>query len=138
MSYQKKSKDNLFAHLRQNVKDSNNGLKIMVCESSTFRRIYPIMIASTLVLDMLFDFIMLEYVILVALFILDSITETMNTAVEEACDSITTDYDWHIKRSKDIASAAVYITHLCYITAAVFFAIAHAVNFEWWSALIPA
>lgn len=138
MSYQKPPKKKLFRHLMLNIKDSHNGLKIMFRESSTFRRIYPMMLSCGLLLGIFFDFIALEYIILAAIFIIDVITETMNTAVEEACDSVTRDFSEYIKRSKDIASAAVYIAHLSYIVSASFFTISHIISFDWWTKLIPA
>jgi len=138
MNYQKPSKKNIFQHLLQNIRDSHNGLKIMLFESSTFHRIYPMMIVGGVVLGVIFHFIALEYIILVGIFILDAITETMNSAVEEVCDRITQSRDQYIKRSKDIASAAVYIAHLCYIGAAVFFVFAHVAGFDWWTKIIPA
>jgi len=53
-------------------------------------------------------------------------------------DRITLEKDLRIKRAKDIASAAVYITHLMVAAAILFFAISHALNFTWWTHLIPA
>lgn len=137
MSYEKPSKKNIFRHLKQNIDDSNNGLKIMFKESSTFHRIFPPMIVGGIALGLIFHFIALEYIILVAIFIFDIVTETMNSAVEEVCDRVTLDKDEKIKRSKDVASAAVYIAHLSYIFAALFFTISHAVGFTWWTKIIP-
>lgn len=138
MDYQKPSKANVIEHLKLNIKDSHNGLKIMFRESSTFRRIYPMMLIGGILLGIAFHFIALEYIILGGLLVLDAGAETMNTAVEEACDSVTREYDEHIKRSKDIASAAVFITHLCFIVAAAFFAVSHVASFDWWTKIIPA
>lgn len=137
MEYQRPSKKNPLRHLKQNIDDSNNGLKIMLTESSTFHRIYPLMIVGGIALGLVFHFIALEYIILVAIFIFDVATETMNSAVEEVCDRVTLDEDNRIKRSKDIASAAVYIAHLSYIFAVLFFTISHAVGFTWWTKIIP-
>ena len=109
----------------------------MLTESSTFHRIYPLMIVGGIALGLIFHFIALEYIILAAIFIFDVVTETMNSAVEEVCDRVTLDEDSRIKRSKDIASAAVYIAHLSYIFAALFFTISHAVGFTWWTKIIP-
>ncbi len=137
MEYKKPSKKNLFRHLRQNVVDSHNGLRIMIEESSTFQRIYPLMLGGGLLLGLFCDFVALEYAILAGVFIVDVITETMNSAVEELCDRVTKERDDYIKRTKDIASAAVYIAHLSYIAAAVFFAVSHLTGFDWWAKLIP-
>lgn len=137
MEFQKPDKKNIFKHLLRNIQDSNNGIKIMLKESSTVHRIYPIMILASIILGIITKFNVLEIVILVFLFLLDFITETMNSAVEEAADRITLERDEKIKRTKDIASAAVYITHLLVAFAILFFAISHAVGFTWWTHLIP-
>ena len=138
MDYEKPSKKNPIKHLIYNIRDSHNGLKIMFRESSTFHRIYPMMLAGGIVLGLAFRFIALEYIILGVIFILDVEAETMNSAVEEVCDRVNKNPDPLIKRAKDIASAAVYIMHLSYIGAAVFFAISHAAGFDWWTKIIPA
>lgn len=138
MVYEKPSKKNLFKHLKQNVDDSNNGFSIMFKESSTFHRIYPMMIVGGVILGFSFGFNALEVAILVFLFLIDVVTETMNSAVEEVCDRITLAHDEKIKRAKDIASAAVYLTHLMYIFAVLFFVVSHIIGFSWWQHLIPA
>ncbi|MBR1801607.1 diacylglycerol kinase [Candidatus Saccharibacteria bacterium] len=137
MEYQKPDKKNLFKHLLRNIQDSNNGIKIMLKESSTVHRIYPIMLIASIVLGITTKFNVLEIVIIVFLFLLDFIIETMNSAVEEVADRITLKRDEKIKRTKDIASAAVYITHLLVAFAILFFAISHLIRFSWWTHLIP-
>lgn len=138
MEFKKPDKKNIFKHLLRNINDSNNGLKIMFKESSTVHRIYPIMLVAAIVLGIITKFNALEIVILVFLFLIDFITETMNSAVEEVADRITLERDQKIKRAKDIASAAVYISHLMVAFAILFFAISHAQGFIWWTHLIPA
>ena len=138
MEFKKPDKKNIFKHLLRNINDSNNGLKIMFKESSTVHRIYPIMLVAAIILGVITKFNALEIVILVFLFLLDFITETMNSAVEEVADRITLERDSKIKRAKDIASAAVYITHLMVAFAILFFAISNAQGFTWWTHLIPA
>ena len=138
MEFQKPDKKNIFKHLLRNIQDSNNGIKIMLKESSTVHRIYPIMLIASIILGIITKFNVLEIVILVFLFLLDFITETMNSAVEEVADRITLEKDWRIKRAKDIASAAVYVTHLMVAIAILFFTISNAVGFTWWTHLIPA
>lgn len=136
--YQRPSKKNIFKHLKQNIDDSNNGIIIMFKESSTFHRIYPAMVIACILLGVIFKFIALEYIILIAIFIFDVVTETMNSAVEEVCDRVTLDEDARIKRSKDIASAAVYVAHLSYIITLLLFTGFHVFGFTWWTAIIPA
>ena len=138
MEFKKPDKKNIFKHLLRNINDSNHGMKIMLRESSTVHRIYPIMLIAGIALGVITKFNVLEIVILVFLFILDFVTETMNSAVEEVADKITLEKDWRIKRAKDIASAAVYVMHLLVAFAILFFAIAHAIGFTWWTHLIPA
>lgn len=138
MEFKKPDKKNIFKHLLRNINDSNNGLKIMFKESSTVHRIYPIMLVAAIILGIITKFNALEIVILVFLFLIDFVTETMNSAVEELADRITLERDSKIKRAKDIASAAVYITHLMVAFAILFFAISHAQGFIWWTHLIPA
>jgi len=138
MKFQKPDKKNLLKHLLRNIDDSNNGMKIMFKESSTVHRIYPLMLIASIVLGLITKFNALEITILVFLFLIDFITETMNSAVEELADKVTLEKDWRIKRTKDIASAAVYVTHLMVIAAILFFTISHALNFTWWTHLIPA
>ena len=138
MEFIKPDKKNLFKHLRRNIHDSNNGLSIMFEESSTIHRIYPIMLFFSLVFGIITKFNLLEILILVFLFLLDFITETMNSAVEELGDKISLGQDWHIKRAKDLASAAVYITHIMFAVALLFFTISHFAGFTWWTHLIPA
>ncbi len=138
MEFNKPDKKNLFKHLLRNINDSNNGLKIMFKESSTVHRIYPIMLVAAVGFGIFTKFNALEIVILIFLFLLDFVTETMNSAVEELADRITLEDDKRIKRAKDIASAAVYIMHLMVAFAILFFAIAHTQGFTWWTHLIPA
>lgn len=138
MDFQKPSKKNIFMHLLRNIKDSNNGIAIMFKESSTIHRIYPIMIVAALALGIPLKFIALEWIILIILFLIDFITETMNSSVEEVADRITLEQDSKIKRAKDIASAAVYVSHLMYAVATILFAIFHATGFTWWTHIIPA
>ena len=138
MNYIKPDKKNILKHLRRNIHDSNNGLSIMFKESSTIHRIYPIMLIFSLIFGIVAKFNLLEILILVFLFLLDFITETMNSAVEELGDKISLGRDWRIKRAKDLASAAVYITHLMFAAALLFFTISHFINFSWWTHLIPA
>lgn len=138
MEFQKPDKKNILVHLLRNIKDSHNGIKIMLSESSTVHRIYPIMLVASIILGIITKFNVAEIIILIFLFILDFITETMNSAVEELADRITLERDEKIKRTKDIASAAVYITHLMVAFAILFFAFSHISGFSWWAYLIPA
>lgn len=138
MEFKKPDKKNIFKHLLRNINDSNNGLKIMFKESSTIHRIYPIMLIAAVLFGTITKFNILEIIILIVLFLFDFVTETMNSSVEEVADRITLEKDERIKRAKDIASAAVYITHLMVAFAILFFTISHLFGFSWWAHLIPA
>ena len=138
MEFKKPDKKNLFRHLKQNIDDSMNGLSIMFKESSTFHRIYLMMIIGGIIFGLIFKFNVLEIIILAGIFIFDVVIETMNSAVEEVCDRITLERDEKIKRSKDIASGAVCIMHFLYIFVILFFVFSHAFGFTWWTHLIPA
>ena len=137
MKYVKPDKKNVFRNIFRNISDSNNGLKIMFKESSTVRRLIPIELVSGIVLGIIFGFIPLEYVLLATVLIHLFTVETSNTSVEEVNDLVTLDENPQVKRSKDIASASVWIWHLVYIICAVGFVVMHILNFAWWKVIIP-
>ena len=137
MKYVKPDKKNVFRNIFQNICDSNNGLKIMFKESGTVQRLIPIEIVAGVILGVIFNFNALEFIILaVAVFkVFDS--ETINSAIEEVNDLVTLDENERVKRSKDIASASVWMWHLVFIVCAIGFVVMHVLNFAWWKAIIP-
>ena len=137
MKYVKPDKKNVFRNIFQNICDSNNGLKIMFKESGTVQRLIPIEIVAGVILGVIFNFNALEFIILaVAVFkVFDS--ETINSAIEEVNDLVTLDENERVKRSKDIASASVWMWHLVFIICAIGFVVMHVLNFAWWKAIIP-
>lgn len=137
MPYKKPDKKNVFRQIFQNISDSNNGLKIMFKESSTIRRLAPIEIIVGAAVGIIFHFIALEYIIMVLFLSWMFIIETMNTAVEEVNDLVTLDENERVKRSKDLASASVWICHIFYIITVFGFMGMHLANFAWWNAIIP-
>ena len=137
MKFEKPDKKNVFYQIYRNIKDSNNGLKIMFKESSTVRQLAPVEIGVGLAVGLIFHFVALEYIIMVLFLVWLFITETMNTAVEEVNDLVTEEYNEKVKRSKDLASAAVWICHLVYIICVVGFIVCHLANFAWWNVIIP-
>ena len=137
MKYVKPDKKNVFRNIFQNICDSNNGLKIMFKESGTVQRLIPIEIVAGVILGVIFNFNALEFIILaVAVFkVFDS--ETINSAIEEVNDLVTLDENERVKRSKDMASASVWMWHLVFIICAIGFVVMHVLNFAWWKAIIP-
>lgn len=56
-------------------------------------------------------------ILLLMLFLILLVVELLNSAIETLSDKITTSYDPLIKKTKDIASAAVFITILINLIA---------------------
>ena len=137
MKYEKPDKSNVLRNIFRNISDSNNGLKIMFKESSTVRRLIPIEILAGGALGAIFGFIPLEYIIMLAALVHLFTAETANTSVEEVNDLVTLEKNPRVKRSKDIASASVWIWHLVYIICTVGFIVMHLLNFAWWKVIIP-
>ncbi len=137
MKFKKPDKKNVFYQIFRNISDSNNGLKIMFRESSTIRQLAPIELGAGIAIGLIFRFIALEYIIMLIFLVWLFIIETMNTAVEEVNDLVTLEEDERVKRSKDLASASVWICHLVYIVCVIGFIICHLANFAWWQAIIP-
>ena len=137
LKYVKPDKSNVFRNIFRNISDSNNGLKIMFKESSTVQRLIPIEIILGGALGAIFGFISLEYILMLAALVHLFTAETSNTSVEVVNDRITTEYDEQVKRSKDIASASVWIWHLVYIVCVIGFIVMHLLNFAWWKVVIP-
>lgn len=137
MKYEKPNKNNVFRHIFQNIADSNNGLRIMFKESSTVQRLIPIEIVAGTILGAIFGFNALEFIILAVVLVDLFKFETMNSAVEEANDLVTLEKNERVKRSKDMASASVWICHLTFIICAIGFIVMHILGFAWWQAIIP-
>lgn len=137
LPYVKPDKKNVFRNILQNVNDSNNGLKIMFKESGTVQRLIPIEIVAGTALGIIFGFNALEFIILVVVLLMLFTVETINTAIEEVNDLVTLEENERVKRSKDMASASVWVWHLIYIVCAIGFIVMHLLNFAWWQAIIP-
>lgn len=133
----KPNKKNVFRNILQNVNDSNNGLKIMFKESGTVQRLIPIEITAGGILGLIFGFNALECIILALIIIQLFTVETINTAIEEVNDLVTLEENFRVKRSKDMASASVWVWHLVYIFCAIGFVVMHVLGFAWWQAIIP-
>lgn len=119
------------------MNDSNNGLKIMFKESGTVQRLIPIEITAGGILGLIFGFNALECIILALIIIQLFTVETINTAIEEVNDLVTLEENFRVKRSKDMASASVWVWHLVYIFCVIGFVVMHVLGFAWWQAIIP-
>ncbi len=137
MKFQKPDKKNVFVNIWRNISDSNHGLAIMFRESSTVQRLIPLELAVGVALGVIFGFIPLEYIIMGVVLVVLFTVETANSAVEEVNDLVTDEYDERVKRSKDMASASVWIWHLMYIICVFFFLFCHLAHFAWWAHIIP-
>lgn len=137
MKFRKPSKKNVLYQIWRNISDSNNGLKIMFTESSTIRQLAPIELIAGIVIGLLFRFIAVECIVMVFFLVWLFIIETLNTAIEEVNDLVTLEENEHVKRSKDLASAAVWICHIAYIVVMLCFIVCHVMGFPWWQAIIP-
>jgi len=137
LKFQKPDKKNVLVQIWRNICDSNHGLLIMLRESSTVQRLIPLEIAVGIVAGLLVGFIPLEFIILAVVAVVVFTTETANSAIEEVNDLVTEEYSERVKRSKDMASASVWIWHLMYIICFVFFLVCHLVHFTWWTHIIP-
>lgn len=135
--FAKPDKKNVFRNIIRNVSDSNNGLKIMFKESGTVQRLIPIEFIAGAILGVIFGFNALEFIILAVVLIVLFTVETINTAIEEVNDLVTLEENERVKRSKDIASASVWVWHLVFILCAIDFTVMHLMNFAWWTAIIP-
>ncbi len=137
MKFKKPNKRNVFYQIYRNIADSHNGLMIMFKESSTFRQLAPLELIAGLAIGLIFGFEVIEYIIMLLFLVWLLITETMNTAVEEVNDLVTEEYNERVKRSKDLASAAVYLCHIVYVVCVILFIVFHLLHFAWWNAIIP-
>jgi diacylglycerol kinase (ATP) len=91
-----------------NLKNSLNGLKVMLCEHSFIVELLCGVILVPYIFYANFDNI--YKLIIILIYILLLVFEIMNTAIEKICDKITKKYDKDIKVIKDISSASVFTT----------------------------
>lgn len=136
MKYQKVDKSNVFKNIFQNIADSSNGCKIMLKESTTVKRLIPIEIIAGLIIGLVSGFKPIEFIILLAVIIHLLTSETLNTAIEEVNDLVTEEENERVKRSKDIASAAVYFWHIAFTVLTLGFALLHVLGVSWWTMMV--
>ena len=137
MTFKKPDKHNLFINIWKSMNDSNRGLAHIFRESGTVHQLMPFEICISVVLGIITKLIVLEWVILAMIQYAILLTETINSAIEEVNDLVTLDDNLHVKRSKDMASGAVWLCHILCILCGFGFPIMHLCNFQWWTYLIP-
>lgn len=135
MKFEKPDKKNVFAHIFRNISDSGHGMGILFRESSTVKRLIPIEICGGLLIGLAGRFIPLEFLILVLVLVILFTVEALNTAIEEVNDLVTLEVDERVRRSKDMASAAVAVWHLVYVVCVFAFLFCHLAGFPWWLAI---
>ena len=136
MKFEKPDKKGVFTQIFRNISDSGHGMFIMFRESGTVKRLIPIEFVGGVLIGLAGRFIPLEYLILLAVLILLFTVETLNTSIEEVNDLVTLEVDERVRRSKDIASAAVAVWHLVYVVCVFLFLFCHLAKFPWWIAIL--
>lgn len=70
-------------------------------------RIHIIAALFVLYFSRFYSFSSVEYSLLIFLVAFILAAECINTAIEQLCDAVTTEYSTHIKKAKDVAAGAV-------------------------------
>lgn len=136
MKFEKPDKKNVFAQIFRNISDSGHGMGILFRKSGTVRRLIPIEFCGGLIIGLAGKFIPLEFLILLVVLAILYTTEALNTAIEEVNDLVTLEVDERVRRSKDMASAAVAVWHLIYVVCVFAFLFCHLAGFAWWMAIL--
>ena len=97
-----------FLHIFKAAGYSLAGLKTGLKLSLAFRQEFAILILLLILLGA-FDKPLSTWLIGIGAWLLVMMAELINTAIEEALNLITTDYNIHVKHAKDMASAAVFL-----------------------------
>ena len=136
MKFEKPDKKNVFVQIFRNISDSGNGFRILFKESGTVQRLIPIEFFGGFLIGLAFRFVPLEFLILFGVLVILFTVEAVNTAIEEVNDLVTLEVDERVKRSKDMASAAVAVWHLVYVVCVFAFVACHLAAFPWWLAVL--
>ena len=107
-----------FFHIFKAAGYSLAGLKTGLKLSLAFRQEFAILILLVILLGA-FGKPLTTWLIGIGAWLLVMMAELINTAIEEALNLITTDYNIHVKHAKDMASAAVFL--MLAINAALWF-----------------
>lgn len=100
--------ENKFMRIIKACKNSIDGLTVACKEEAAFRQIL-LLVCAGLPLAFIVSNAWVERIILILPLALCVIVELLNTAIENICDKVTTDYDLFIKKAKDLGSAAQFI-----------------------------
>ncbi len=99
-----------FAGLRIVIKDEHNA------------RVHFVATGFAILLGFALELEKMEWIALLICIALVWITELLNTAIENACDLISLDYNPLIKKVKDVSAAAVFVAScLALITGIILF-----------------
>lgn len=98
-------------HLVSATKHSLAGLVAAWRSEQAFR--HEVLILGVLILVLWFTGKSLSmYLLVLGAWLMVMVTELLNSAIEEAFDMLTKDYDARVKRGKDMASAAIFLAIL--------------------------
>lgn len=136
MKFEKPDKKGVLTQIIRNISDSGHGFAIMFKESSTVKRLIPIEAIGGGLIGFAGRFIPLEFLILAVILVVLFTVETLNTSIEEVNDLVTLEVDERVRRSKDMASAAVAMWHLMYVVCVFAFLFFHLAGFPWWLAIV--
>ena len=132
----KKTKDDIFEQMNENIKDSLSGLKT-ACRNKTFRWLIFPLTGFGVCIGWLVGFKPIEWLILAPMFLAISVTEIINSAIEEVGNVACGEYESDgVKRSKDMASAAVFVCVSVATLTFVMFTLWHITGWRWWEHLI--
>ena len=91
----------------QTIKNSLNGIKSYAKEGKSIV-IYLAFVVIETILGFVYEINGLEWVLIISILGITLAVELINTAIENACDAITKDYNPYIKIAKDCGSAATF------------------------------
>lgn len=91
------------------TRNSLAGIKVAFCEEHAVREILFLSVFGIPTAFWMADNFVSAIILIIPFFIC-LIVEFLNTAIENICDRITTDYDLFIKKAKDLGSAAQFIS----------------------------
>ena len=84
-------------------------------------RFHLVAAVYVLVFSSFYNFSAAQWAVLIILIALVIAAELFNTAIENACDAVTTEQNEHIRRAKDMAAGAVLVLSIAAAAIAVIF-----------------
>lgn len=104
-------------NLYKNLKNSLAGIRV-ACSDTSFRAQLVLGFLS-IPLVVFSEAAMIGKLAAIGTYLLLVAAELVNTALEKLCDRITTEHDQAIKEVKDMASAAVFVVLILYLSQLV-------------------